>query len=94
VGHFHWADSVPLALQVLGLLAVAAAMAVMMWAVAVNRVFSSVIRIQADRGHHLVTTGPYRYVRHPAYACSLPVAAGGVVAPSGEAQGNPGKALS
>ena len=80
MGHFHWADSVPLALQVLGLLAVAAAMAVMMWAVAVNRFFSSVIRIQADRGHHLVTTGPYRYVRHPAYACSPGLFIGGGLA--------------
>ena len=33
-----------------------------------NRFFSSVVRIQTDRGHHVVTTGPYRYVRHPGYA--------------------------
>ena len=26
------------------------------------------VRIQTDRGHHLVTSGPFRYVRHPAYA--------------------------
>jgi len=51
-----------------GLLAVAAALAVVVWAMAVNRFFSPVIRIQTDRGHHLVTSGPYRYVRHPAYA--------------------------
>ncbi len=70
VGRFHWSDSVPLALQVIGLLAMAAALAVVGWAVAVNRFFSSVIRIQTDRGHHLITSGPYRYVRHPAYACS------------------------
>jgi protein-S-isoprenylcysteine O-methyltransferase Ste14 len=69
VGRFHWGDGVPLAVQVLGLLAVAAGLGVAVWAVAVNRFFSSVIRIQTDRGHHLVTRGPYRYVRHPAYAC-------------------------
>jgi protein-S-isoprenylcysteine O-methyltransferase Ste14 len=68
VGRFHWSDSVPPAVQVLGLLAMAAAVAVQVWAVAVNRFFSSVIRIQEDRGHHVVTDGPYRYVRHPAYA--------------------------
>jgi len=72
VGRFHWSDTVPLAVQVTGLLAMAAALAVMLWAVAVNRFFSSVIRIQTDRGHHLVTSGPYRFVRHPAYAsCPL-----------------------
>jgi protein-S-isoprenylcysteine O-methyltransferase Ste14 len=68
VGRFHWSDRVPLAVQVIGLVALAAALAVQLWAMAVNRFFSSVIRIQADRGHHLVTGGPYRYVRHPAYA--------------------------
>ncbi len=70
VGRFHWSDRVPLAVQGIGLVAMAAALAVTLWAVAVNRFFSSVIRIQTDRGHHLVTSGPYRYVRHPAYACS------------------------
>ena len=70
VGRYHWSDGVPLAVQVVGLLAVAAALAVTVWAVAVNRFFSSVIRIQTDRGHHLITSGPYRYVRHPAYACA------------------------
>ena len=25
-------------------------------------------RIQTDRGHHLITSGPYGYIRHPAYA--------------------------
>jgi len=70
VGRFHWSDTVPLAVQVIGLLAAAAALAVMVWASAVNRFFSSVIRIQTDRGHYVVTSGPYRFVRHPAYAVS------------------------
>jgi len=79
VGRFHWSDSVPLAVQVVGLVAMAAALAVMVWAVAVNRFFSSVIRIQKDRGHHLITAGPYRYVRHPAYAvCAFLFAGGGL----------------
>jgi protein-S-isoprenylcysteine O-methyltransferase Ste14 len=68
VGRFHWSDTVPPAAQVIGLLAMAAALAVVLWASAVNRFFSSVIRIQTDRGHHLITSGPYRFVRHPAYA--------------------------
>jgi protein-S-isoprenylcysteine O-methyltransferase Ste14 len=68
VGRFHWSDSVPPALQVAGPVAMVAGTAVAMWATAVNRFFSSVIRIQTDRGHHLITGGPYRYVRHPAYA--------------------------
>jgi protein-S-isoprenylcysteine O-methyltransferase Ste14 len=37
------------------------------WAMAANRFFSGVVRIQADRGQHVVTKGPYRIVRHPGY---------------------------
>ena len=32
-----------------------------------NRFFSSVVRIQKDRGHTVVTGGPYQFVRHPGY---------------------------
>jgi protein-S-isoprenylcysteine O-methyltransferase Ste14 len=58
VGRFHWSDGVPPAVQGAGLLAVAAALAVVVWAMAVNRFFSPVIRIQTDRGHRLVASGP------------------------------------
>jgi protein-S-isoprenylcysteine O-methyltransferase Ste14 len=68
VGRFHWSDTVPLIVQIIGFLAMAAALAVVVWASAVNRFFSSVIRIQTERGHRVITTGPYRFVRHPAYA--------------------------
>jgi protein-S-isoprenylcysteine O-methyltransferase Ste14 len=38
-----------------------------LWAMATNRFFSGVVRIQKERGHTAVTSGPYRYVRHPGY---------------------------
>lgn len=68
VGRLHWSDTVPTAVQLVALVAMAAALAVTIWAMVVNPFFSSVIRIQTDRGHCLVTRGPYRWVRHPAYA--------------------------
>jgi protein-S-isoprenylcysteine O-methyltransferase Ste14 len=36
-----------------------------------NAFFSSVARIQEDRAQEVVTTGPYRIVRHPSYAGAL-----------------------
>jgi protein-S-isoprenylcysteine O-methyltransferase Ste14 len=42
-------------------------MGLMTWAMAVNNYFSLVVRIQKDRGHTVVTGGPYHYVRHPGY---------------------------
>lgn len=39
----------------------------MTWAMAVNPFFEPVVRIQEERGHHVVSTGPYAFVRHPGY---------------------------
>jgi len=41
------------------------------WALIENRFFSGVVRIQTDRDHHVITTGPYSIVRHPGYASSI-----------------------
>ena len=41
------------------------------WALLENRFFSGVVRIQKERGHHVVSTGPYAWVRHPGYAGAL-----------------------
>ncbi len=69
-GRFGW-SAMPLALQVIGYIALIFAMAVTYWAMAVNPFLSTIVRIQDDRGHYVVTSGPYRYVRHPMYAMIL-----------------------
>jgi protein-S-isoprenylcysteine O-methyltransferase Ste14 len=66
-GQFHWSDTVPGVLRAFGLLGYAAGLTLLVWAVTVNRFYSPVVRIQTERGHHLVTRGPYRLVRHPGY---------------------------
>ena len=66
-GRLHWSDNVPPSLQGLSLAVVAASYAFVFWAMVVNRFFSSIVRIQADRGQHVVTSGPYAYIRHPGY---------------------------
>jgi protein-S-isoprenylcysteine O-methyltransferase Ste14 len=38
------------------------------WAMSVNKFFEASVRIQKDRGHYVITNGPYRFVRHPGYA--------------------------
>jgi protein-S-isoprenylcysteine O-methyltransferase Ste14 len=68
IGRFHWSDTVPRALQVAALLVAAGAMAWTFWALAANRFFVPVIRIQTERGHAVVSDGPYAWVRHPGYA--------------------------
>ena len=43
------------------------------WATSVNKFFEPSVRIQADRGHRVIDTGPYAIVRHPGYALGYPV---------------------
>jgi protein-S-isoprenylcysteine O-methyltransferase Ste14 len=70
-GRFHWSDNVPLALRLGAIVVFAAGLSLFVWAMHVNRFFSSVVRIQRERGHHVVASGPYRWVRHPGYAGAL-----------------------
>jgi protein-S-isoprenylcysteine O-methyltransferase Ste14 len=70
-GRFHWSDNVPAWLQAVGLIALAASYALCFWAMLVNRFFSSVVRIQSDRGQHVVAGGPYAFVRHPGYLAGI-----------------------
>ncbi|MHC4118834.1 MAG: methyltransferase family protein [Planctomycetota bacterium] len=40
---------------------------ILTWAMAVNTHFEKTVRIQHDRGHRVIDSGPYRIVRHPGY---------------------------
>jgi protein-S-isoprenylcysteine O-methyltransferase Ste14 len=42
--------------------------ALSLWAMSSNHFFSTVVRLQADRGHVVCSNGPYQFVRHPGYA--------------------------
>ena len=49
----------------------AAALGLQVWAMIVNPFFSPVIGIQSERGHHVITRGPYRWLRHPGYLAMI-----------------------
>lgn len=68
---FGWSGQAGAWVPLLGLLMVTGGGSLSAWAVASNRFFSAVIRIQHDRGHHVIDTGPYRFVRHPGYLGSI-----------------------
>jgi protein-S-isoprenylcysteine O-methyltransferase Ste14 len=65
---YGWSSEIEPAAQIAAMLAVIAGHALVVWATGVNAFFSQVVRIQTERGHAVIDTGPYRYVRHPAYA--------------------------
>ncbi len=65
---FDWPPALPLWAQILGGILVAGGYTLSVWAMAVNRYFSAVARIQKDRQHTVVSSGPYSFLRHPSYA--------------------------
>ena len=79
-GRLHWSDTVPVWLQAVGLVATAAGFALFLWAMSVNPFFSSIARIQAERGQRVVTKGPYGVVRHPGYSAAFLLILGSGVA--------------
>jgi len=68
---FGWSPVFPLWLIMFGIILIALGYAISVWALVENRFFSSVVRIQADRGHVVCDSGPYRIVRHPGYAGNI-----------------------
>ena len=67
-GRFHWTPPWPMGVYGFGYLGFLSSSGLIWWALKTNRFFSSMVRIQKERGHHVVEAGPYRYLRHPGYA--------------------------
>jgi protein-S-isoprenylcysteine O-methyltransferase Ste14 len=67
-GRWHLTPPVPAAVRIVALVGMATGLVMFYRAMRENRFFSAVVRIQDDRGHRVVDSGPYRVVRHPGYA--------------------------
>jgi len=67
---------VPLWLQVVGALAIALGLYVFHAVMLANTFASPVVKIQTERKHQVVSTGPYALVRHPMYAGVIPMTVG------------------
>lgn len=63
----HPARALPLAALAAGVVLHLLADIPMLGALIVNRHLEPTVRIQTDRGHRVISGGPYRYVRHPMY---------------------------
>ena len=68
---FSWSPPADLYGHIGAFIAMAAGYGVAIWAFLENAFFSTYVRIQSEREHTVVSSGPYAVIRHPAYAGGL-----------------------
>ena len=74
-GRFHWLP-VPWWVCAVGYFLFLLCIGLGTWAGAVNKFAEGPVRIQTERGHKVIDTGPYAFVRHPGYVSAMPLLAG------------------
>ena len=78
---YQW-SSVPLPVSVVAYAGVMVSLLLFFAVLRENAYLSRFVEVQKERGHKVITTGPYRYIRHPMYVAvivllySIPVALG------------------
>jgi len=70
IGRFQW-SSLGVQFAVLGFVFMTLSTILLNWAMAVNPYFEPTVRIQKDRGHKAISSGPYKIVRHPGYLAGI-----------------------
>src|SRR5438876_4170628 len=71
VGRLDLAFNVPLPIRDTAVVAFALSGSLQTWAMIANPFFSPVVQLQSEHGHHLIESGPYKYMRHPGYFAML-----------------------
>ncbi len=66
-----WSPSFSLPVKILALVLIVGGYTLSSYALIENRFFSGMVRLQTDRGQKVVSSGPYRWIRHPGYAGAL-----------------------
>lgn len=70
IGRYNW-SYLGLRYAVIGYVLYVFSDIITVWAMAVNRHFEPMVRIQKDREHTVVKDGPYKYIRHPGYSGAI-----------------------
>ena len=70
LGRFHW-STLDAWFVIVGLVPLTISTILLNWAMVTNPHFEPTVRIQKDRDHKVITSGPYRIVRHPGYLAGM-----------------------
>ena len=70
LGRFHW-STLDVWSLIVGFVLLAVSTILLNWAMITNPHFEPTVRIQKDRDHKVITSGPYRIVRHPGYLAGM-----------------------
>jgi protein-S-isoprenylcysteine O-methyltransferase Ste14 len=68
---YNWSPPYSLPVKIISLFTLLLGYAFGSYALIENRFFSGTVRLQTERGHQVISSGPYRWVRHPGYAGAL-----------------------
>jgi protein-S-isoprenylcysteine O-methyltransferase Ste14 len=68
---WNGSPTLPVSLEIAAFVIIVLGYTFSAWALIANRFFSAIVRIQKERGHVVVSDGPYRIVRHPGYSGGL-----------------------
>jgi protein-S-isoprenylcysteine O-methyltransferase Ste14 len=66
-----WSPSFSAPVKIVALVVILSGYALTSYALTENRFFSGMVRLQTERGQYVVSSGPYRWMRHPGYAGML-----------------------
>lgn len=83
---FNWYIDFPIIINILGIIFSFLGSMLFTWSMVSNKYFSTMVRIQDERGHRVATEGPYKFVRHPGYVgfilmiLATPIALGSIYA--------------
>jgi protein-S-isoprenylcysteine O-methyltransferase Ste14 len=69
--YYGWSPASNLTVNLIALIGIVLGYSFSSWALIENRFFAGTVRIQTERGQHVISTGPYRIMRHPGYAGGL-----------------------
>ncbi|MCK4748624.1 MAG: isoprenylcysteine carboxylmethyltransferase family protein [Bacteroidales bacterium] len=79
---FEWTGDMNNIIHITGLILIFSGSMIFTWSMISNKFFSTLVRLQFDRQHTVITGGPYKIVRHPGYvgyiimSVSTPIALG------------------